>query len=260
MKYAFLTISLVFVISATGFAQKSVQSKTGASSEQKVTASKGLDIQSGTQIAAQLQSTLDVKKANVGDEVVLKATKSVKQNGHVAIEKGAKLFGRVTEVQQKAKGSAGSRIGVLFDRIQNSGGGIMPITATIMSITQVRSSAAYGDDGQTDVFASSSSQTFASSSGSSSGGGLLGGVGNTVGGVANTAIQTTGNVVNATTQTAGTTVGSATGALKGLSISQSTNASAHGGSTLSLAGGNLKLEKGTTFNLAVSQSASVENN
>ena len=267
MKHAFFTLGLVLTVSVSAFAQKSVNSKTQASSEQKATSSTGWDIQSGTQIAAELQSTLDVKKTNVGDQVVLKTTKAIKQNGQVVVEKGSKLIGRVTEVQQKAKGNTDSKIGVLLDQLQNSRGVMMPITATIMSITQARASASHGDDTQMDTYGSSSTRATTSSSSSSGGGGLLGGAGNTVGGVVNTATQTTGNVVNAVGQTtgsvvntAGSTVGATTGSLRGLNISQSSNASAQGGSTLSLTGGNLKLEKGTTFNLAVSESTSVKSN
>ena len=268
MKHAFFILGLVLAISVSAIAQKSVNSKTQANSQSSVTDGKGLDIQSGTQIAAELQSTLDVKRAKPGDEVVLKTTRSIKQNGQVVVEKGSRLVGHVTEVQQKAKDNADSQIGVLFDRIQNSRGTMMPITATIMSITQARASASHGDDTQIDTNGSSSTRaTTSTSSSSSSGGGLLGGVGNTVGGVVNTTAQTTGNVVNAVGQTtgsvvntAGSTVGATTGSLSGLSISQSGSASAQGGSTLSLSNGNLRLEKGTTFNLAVSQSSSVKSN
>lgn len=268
MKNAFLTLGLVLTVSVSMLAQQSVDSKQQASSQQTVTRSDGTQIQSGTQIAGELQSTLDVKKANVGDQVVLKTTKSIKQNGQIVAEKGSRLVGHVTSVQQKAKGNADSNIGVLFDSLQNSNGTVMPITATIMSITQARTAASLGDDTQADTFGSSSTRAGASSSSSSSGGGgLLGGVGNTVGGVTNTAAQTTGNVVNTVGQTtgsvvnaAGSTVGAATGSLRGLSISPSADASAKGGSTLSLTGGNLKLEKGATFNLALSGSASAKSN
>lgn len=248
MKHIILTVSLVLIISSLAFAQK--------------TAPKSVDLQSDTQIAAQLQGTLDVKKARPGDQVVLKTTQAVKQNGQVVVQKGSKLIGHVTEVQQKAKGDASSKIGVLFDRLQNSGGGMMPITASIMSITQARTAASVADDMQMDTSAMSSTRTTTSSSGG--GGGLLGGVGNTVGGVVNTATTTTGNVLNTTTQTVGNVAGSTMNTvgtnIRGLSVSQSSNASAQGGSTLSLSGGNLKLDQGTTFNLMVSQSASVGRN
>ena len=103
----------------------------------------------------------------------------------------------------------------------------------------------------------------------SSGGnaGLLGGVGNTVGGVVNTTTNTAGNVAGSTTNAVGSSVGATTntagnltGSLGGLQITQSTNASAEGGSTLSLAGGNLRLDSGATFQLSVSSSTSARSN
>ena len=68
--------------------------------------------------------------------------------------------------------------------------------------------------------------------------------------VAGTTTSAVGSTVGATTNTAG----NLTGSLKGLQITQSTNASAEGGSTLSLNSGNLRLESGVTFNLLVSSS------
>jgi hypothetical protein len=47
--------------------------------------------------------------------------------------------------------------------------------------------------------------------------------------------------------------------VSGLRITQSTSADASGGSTLSLTGGNLKLEKNTTFHLVLNQSTGVHN-
>jgi hypothetical protein len=89
----------------------------------------------------------------------------------------------------------------------------------------------------------------------------LGGVGNTVGGAVNTTTSTVGNVAGTTTSAVGSTVGATTstagnltGSLRGLNITQSSSASGQGESTLSLTGGNLRLESGTTFNLAVSNS------
>ncbi|PYS22273.1 MAG: hypothetical protein DMF72_13950 [Acidobacteria bacterium] len=74
-----------------------------------------------------------------------------------------------------------------------------------------------------------------------------------VGNVGGTTTSAVGSTVGTTTSTAG----NLTGSLSGLQIFQSSNASVDGGSTLSLTGGNLRLESGTTFNLAVSNSTSV---
>lgn len=204
-------------------------------------------LQAGTSLEAQLQQTLDVKKVSVGDEVILKTTKSIKQNGQTVVEKGSRLVGRITEVQQKTKAGAQSKLSVVFDRLEGKNLNA-PISASIVSITQANAGAGLGDAFDTDV--SESSTTSGRASGNGSGGGLLGGVvnttANTVGGVTNTAT----GAVGGTTQTLGRTLG-------GIRLSQSSSTSAEGASTLSLQNSNLRLEKGVLFQLRLNQS--VEN-
>jgi len=259
MRRIVLGLGLVFVLSITGLAQKSSTRASGSATSNTSASKNGknIDIASGTQITGQLQNSLDVQKAKVGDEVVLKTTSAVKQNGQVVIQKGSRLIGHVTEVQQRAKGQAASKVGVLFDTLAQ-GGNQIPISAVITSVTQARANSSVGDDISSDV--SGSSSTTASTRSSGGGGGLLGGVGNTVGGVVNSTTQTVGGVTNTVGQTVGNTTQTVGGTLRGIQISQSTDASASGGSTLSLNGGNLRLDKGTTFNLSLSESASVHNN
>ena len=262
MKRTFLIVTLALGCAASALAQThKVQTSTSASSDTSAKASahqgqRNVEIASGTRLAAQLQNTLDVRRAHVGDQVVLKTTEAIKQNGHTMVNKGARLIGHITEVQQRAQGNAESRIGLVFDRLE-SGSLSTPISATITSITQATTHTSASNDDFTNDTSASSTTTTSTSAGSSSGGGLLGGVGNTVGGVmntvggvVNTTTQATGQVVSGTTSAVGRTVG-------GLQISQSGSASAEGGSTLSLTGGNLRLEKNTTFNLTLNESAAV---
>ncbi|HEX8737915.1 MAG TPA: hypothetical protein VF721_21465 [Pyrinomonadaceae bacterium] len=208
-------------------------------------------VQSGASLEAQLESTLDVKKSKPGDEVVLKTTKAVRQNGQVVIPKGARLIGRVTEVQQKTRQNAMAKLNVVFERIQGKNLDA-PLSATIIGITQATANGKVGDSSDADISGRSSST--ASVSSDSSGGGLLGGVGNTVGGVVNTTTQTVGGV----TGTAGQTLGGATRTLgrtvNGIQISNSIDASANGSTTLSSGSNNLRLDKGVMFQLRLSQS------
>lgn len=256
MKKTIVGFGLIFVFAGAGFAQK-VDSKSSVSADGKASVNKNggnLALQSGTQIAGQLQNSLDVKKVRVGDEIVLKTNQVIKQNGKVVVGKGARLVGRVTEVQTKANGNAMSKVAILFDRLEQ-GGQQLPINAVITSVTQIKSQNNVGDTIDSDISANSSTQ--AGTRQNSSGGGLLGGVGETVGGVVNTTKQTVGG----TTETVGRTVGDATrgvgGALRGIQVSQSSDTSVNAGSTLSLLGENLRLEKGTTFNLSLSEAISV---
>lgn len=259
-----LTIAMVIFCGSAAFAQ---QSATGASTSATTTTSastsgKAINLQSGTRLAAQLQSTLDVRKAKVGDQVVLKTTEAIKSQGRTVVNKGARLIGHVTEVSQKTRAGGESSIGLVFDKLE-SGSLASPINATITSVTRAAASARVDNDGigsESSARSSSTARTSSRQSSGSSGGGLLGGVGSTVGGVVNTTTQTTGSVVGGTTGAVGETVGGVTGSVGGIRISQSTDASVEGGSTLSLTGDNLRLEKGTSFNLRVNQATSVGGN
>jgi hypothetical protein len=262
MKRLLLMVLTVTVPASFAFAQRARTTDTTSASNETSVAKQGrqVDLASNTALTAQLENTLDAKHAKVGDRVALKTTQAVKQNGDTIIPKGARLLGHVTDVQQRTKENGESRIGVVFDRLQK-GSLDMPITATIVSIAQTQTRAG---NSSVDSDMMSSSNTRASSSGQRSGsGGLLGGVGNTVGGVVNTTTSTVGTVAGNTTNAVGNTVGTTTntagnltGSLRGLQITQSTSATADGGSTLSLGTGNLHLESGTTFHLLVSSSAS----
>ncbi len=248
-----IMIALVTVFLGTiAFAQSSTTSARSTASNQTSVnrAGKAVKIEAGTQIAAELQKNLNVERAKVGDQVLLKTTKAVKQNGEVVIQKGATLSGRVTEVQKKAKGNAESRVGILIDTL-NQGKTAMPISAEIISVTSASSKAVVNDSFSADSSATSSSRGRATTSG-----GLLGGVTNTVGGVVDTTTNTVGGVTGEVGRTTDSATGMVGGTLRGLTISQSTGASASGVSTLSLSGRDLNLEKGTTFNLAVSSSTS----
>jgi hypothetical protein len=270
MKRFVLAVLLSIALAGLAVGQKA-ESRGNASAGSNASASKQgrqIDLQSGTQLSAQLENTLDARHAKPGDRVVMKTTQAVKQDGRVIVPKGAQLIGHVTEVQQRSKSNAESSIGVVVDRLR-TGSTETPITASILSITQARSQAQASNNDLlgSDTMAQSSSSSRSGTSSPSSGqrgGGLLGGVGSTVGGVVNTTTSTVGNVagttVGATTSATGSTTGNLTGSLRGLQITQSGDASAQGGSTLSLTGRDLRLESGTTFNLAVSNSASVRNN
>jgi hypothetical protein len=267
MKRTILALGLTLVFAAAAYAQKAesrasgeVGNQTSATMNQ---AGKNINLESGTRITGELQNTIDVRKARVGDQVILKTTQAIKSGGRTVVGKGSRLVGRVTEVAQKTKGNGESRIGILFDRLEQ-GSLEMPIAATISSITSGRASArANNQDGfGSNAGAGGSASSSSSARSSSGGGGLLGGVGSTV----NSTTSTVGGVVGGTTSAVGSTVDSTTGAvgattngvgrsLGGIRISESSSTSVEGSSVLSLQGGDLKLEKGTNFNLVLTQSA-----
>jgi hypothetical protein len=157
-------------------------------------------------------------------------------------------------VAQKSKGNGESRVGIIFDRLEH-GSLAMPISATISSIGGARTSASAGND---DMFATSASGSGrATTTGSaSSSGGLLGGVGGVVNSTTSTVGSAVGSTVNATTNTVSNTTTGLGRSLGRIQISESSSTSVEGGSVLSLQGDNLRLEKGTNFNLVLTQSAS----
>jgi hypothetical protein len=181
--------------------------------------------------------------------VLLKTTRAVKQNGQIVIAKGSTLVGHVTDVQQKTKVSAASNIGVVFDGL-TQGGTQTSITANITSILKAESSDLSGSESESGTYGSTQVTTRQAQDGPP--------IGPAVGKSIPTVANTLGQTIDTTANSAGLTgnavhaAGSATTNIRGLSISQSTGASANGSSTLSMADGNLRLNMGTTFILSVS--------
>jgi hypothetical protein len=241
MNKVYMVLSIVLACAVLGLGQtdKSKQAPLANSGDR-------VSVISGTTLDAQLQKAVDVNNAKVGDEVVLKITKSIKQNGEVVVPKGTELIGRVTEVQRRTKENSFSKLGIVFDRIQGrdlAG----PFSASIVSITNVAARTAAGDSLMTDT--SATSQTAGSARGSS--GGLLGGVGSTVGGLVDTTSQTVGTVTNTAVRTTNGAAGTVAQSLSGIQISSSASGSASSSSTLSSPSKNVRVEKGATFNLRV---------
>ncbi|MBK6750612.1 MAG: hypothetical protein IPG67_11540 [Acidobacteria bacterium] len=87
-------------------------------------------------VEGELQSSLNVATAKLGDEVVLKTTKSIKQNGTVIIAKGSKIFGLVTGVQRKSTDNKGSSISIRFDRVERNGS-VTPIRSFVSSVFSI---------------------------------------------------------------------------------------------------------------------------
>lgn len=255
MNKLFFTIGIVLTFSISSFSQKEAPSASAGGHG-------GGSIQANNVIAieGQLEKTLDVKHAQVGDQVVIKTTRAVKEAGATIVPKGSRLVGRITEVQQRMKGNDLSRLGFVFDRIEGTGLN-SDLSGSVITITSIMAPAGPVSE-PVDLFGSSStsSRASASSSGSTSGSGLLGGAtsaaGGLVGGVTNTAgstlnsgLQTVSSATGTAVQTVGSTAGGIVQNINGLQISNSAEGSAQAGTTLSSAGKDLKVEKGATVKL-----------
>jgi len=278
MNKLILAISLILICTLHSYSQTAqTRSRTSVSGETATSANsaaKTVNIAAGTQLAAELQNTVDVRKAKVGDEVVLKTTKAIKSEGRTIVNKGARLIGRVTEVSQKQEANGESRVGILFDRLE-SGSLQVAIAARIVSVAKSQTNASGDENAAAGIDASGSSSASArttasgqrTSSSSGGVGGVVGGVTNAVGGVVGGASRATTDVLGGTAAAVGSTVNGSTSAAGGatsavgrplgrIRISESADASASGGSVLSIRGENLRVQKGTTFTLVLTQATS----
>src|SRR5262245_31690780 len=102
----------------------SQQARAGATANSNVRANtneKG-PLAAGTAVRAELDKSLDSKKAKTGDEITARTTEAVKEDGKVVLPKGTKLMGRVTRASARGKGDSDSTLGVQFDRAELKAG------------------------------------------------------------------------------------------------------------------------------------------
>lgn len=89
---------------------------------------------SGTAINAELNLSVDSKKAKAGDKVEAHTTEAVKSGGQTIVPKGAKLEGHVTEATARSKGDSGSTLAIQFDKAIPKKGEEIPLNVTILAI------------------------------------------------------------------------------------------------------------------------------
>jgi hypothetical protein len=87
----------------------------------------------GTQIRAQLEKPIDVKKAKVGDEVSAKTTDDLNSTPPGLAKKGCRIIGHLVAVSPH-QGDAPSTLGIAFDKMILKDGSEMPMTANIQAI------------------------------------------------------------------------------------------------------------------------------
>jgi hypothetical protein len=241
-------------------------------------AAKGAAAQSslaaGTAVNAELDKSLDSKKAKVGDAVTARTTEAVKEEGKVVLPKGSKLMGHLTRVSARGKGDGDSTLGVQFDRAELKGGQEMAVQLTLQAIAAPPGVAAIGGD---DLQGMGNTGASGSMGGTSRAGGAAP-VGGAVSGAASTAARTTGNVAGTATSTvnstadaaAGAATGGATGGLNssgqlaansrgvfglnGLSLSADTSNSTQG-AVIASSGKSVRLDSGTRLLLTAQTQA-----
>ena len=89
---------------------------------------------SGLGFTADLDGTLDSKKAKLGDAVVVRSTEALKADGKVIFPKGTKFTGHVTQSSARAKGDADSVLAIQFEKAVLKNGEEMPVKLTIRAM------------------------------------------------------------------------------------------------------------------------------
>lgn len=88
----------------------------------------------GTDVVAELEKSVDAKKAKVGDPVKATITQDVLSHGKIVIRRGSKLVGHITETKIRSKEDRESRLGVIFDRAVLRRGGEIALSATVRAL------------------------------------------------------------------------------------------------------------------------------
>lgn len=94
----------------------------------------GEQVQAGSIIYAELDKSVDAKKAKVGDPVVAKVQQAVLSRGKVVAPKGSRILGHVTEVKARTKEQPQSQLGLAFDHIVLKDGTQIPVSMSIQAI------------------------------------------------------------------------------------------------------------------------------
>lgn len=263
MKSFWIAVVVAGMLTASAAAQQSGASASGNASASANANSNAngsnASLTNGTNVQAELTKSLDAKKAKVGDEVTARITQDVKSNGQVAVKKGSKLVGHVTDVKTRSQGESESRLGIAFDRAILKDGQQMAFTAFVQALAPPVSAAAGADD--SGLIGGGAQAPTPNGGGGMSGGGMstgpVGAVGSTVG-------RTVGNTAGTVTGAASGTVNGGGGVLNGNShgviglqgLTLTTAASGRAqGSVISSNSRNVKLDSGTQMVLQVNGSA-----
>jgi hypothetical protein len=223
-------------------------------------------IKNGTKINTELVSNVDANKAKVGDKVVARVTKNVRQHGKVVVHKGDRLVGHVTSVKNSLRGSrGGSSLGVQFDQLVE-GNSTTQLNTVLTSVL-----AAGGEAQGSDAMAMPSMpEPVAVPAGGGGGrGGLLGGAGGAVGSTVGSTVEAAGSTLGQAGGAVGATTQNTLGANSSLGLSTpvrqihigssaSAESSAGTSSMLSTHKGDLRLASGTRMRFRVASSSSVQ--
>lgn len=206
-----LVLSGAIVFAQSGDAQEAqagaaANAQINANANEKNQAAQG-SLAAGTAINAELDKSLDSKKAKVGDAVTARTTEAIKEDGKVVLPKGTKLIGHVTRASARSKGDTDSTLAMQFDRAEMKGGQEISVQLNVQAMAAAPGVAAIGGD---DLQGMGNAGAGASAGG-------RGGMASTVGGAASGAASTVPRTTQSAAGTVNSTVDSTTSAAAGAS-------------------------------------------
>jgi len=136
----------MFAAGAAAQTQTSAQTPATSSTSAQVEAGMAT-LPSGTAVNAELNSSVDSKKAKVGDRVEAHTTEEIRYAGKAILPRGAKLEGHVTEATARAKGDSGSTLAIQFDKTILKKGEEIPLNVSILAIAAPQSDFSGGSPG-----------------------------------------------------------------------------------------------------------------
>lgn len=122
-----LRYTVLMGVLAITFAAATVHAQAPASTAQAAQ-------QPATQIQAQLDKMVHVKKVKVGDSVSARVVVSVKLPDGTEVPKGSHVLGKVTAIKQKPDSEGPSKLALLFDTVDIKGGKQVPIRMALVSV------------------------------------------------------------------------------------------------------------------------------
>ncbi|HEY6252534.1 MAG TPA: hypothetical protein VI685_21475 [Candidatus Angelobacter sp.] len=88
----------------------------------------------GTDLVAELNKSVNSKKAKPGEQVKATLTQDVLAHGKIVIRRGSKLVGHVTEAKPRSKEDQESRLGLVFDKAVLKGGQEIDFSAAVRAL------------------------------------------------------------------------------------------------------------------------------
>jgi len=138
---------------------------TGAMSAPRANAqsdSKALNLEGGATLLAELETSLDSKKAKADERVIVRISDAVKIQGKVIFPKSTEIVGHVTQASARGKGDSDSLLAIQFDKAVLKNGEEVPVRLAIKAIAPPRQMAVGGDSPGRDPLAGTHAGTMTS--------------------------------------------------------------------------------------------------